>query len=95
MFALAKGVPIIAAEATEDKPEIGNRIAYSGVGIRLNTSTPTPEQVNGAVSRVLSEPAFRMRAEDIQRELAKHDAPSEAADPLECVTITKEPVLRR
>lgn len=30
MTALAQGVPVIAGGITEDKPEVGNRVAYSG-----------------------------------------------------------------
>ena len=36
-FALAHGVPLVAAGTTEDKAEIGARIAWSGVGINLKT----------------------------------------------------------
>jgi UDP:flavonoid glycosyltransferase YjiC (YdhE family) len=37
-FALANGVPIIAGGTTEDKPEVGNRVAYCGVGVNLRTT---------------------------------------------------------
>lgn len=93
MYALANGVPIVAAGATEDKPEIGNRVSFSGVGIRLTTATPSPAQVEAAVLRVLDEPSFRDNAQRIQRDLAQHDAPREAAELLEAVASTNRRVL--
>ncbi len=92
-FALASGVPIVAGGITEDKPEIGNRVAYSGVGIDLKTNKPTPEQVRTAVKRVLSAPSYRQKARQLQAELALHDAPVEAAMLLEQLAATKQPVL--
>jgi UDP:flavonoid glycosyltransferase YjiC (YdhE family) len=94
MFALANGAPIVTARTTEDKPEVGNRVAYSGVGINLKTSNPTPEQVQAAVRRVLREPSFHERARLIQRDLAAHDAPEEAANLLEQLAATRRPVVR-
>lgn len=91
-YALANGVPIVAGGATEDKPEIANRVAYSGVGINLKTSAPTPEQVRSAVMAVLNDPKYRSRAQRIQAELARHDAPREAALLLEQLAETRQPI---
>ncbi len=91
--ALANGVPIVCGGTTEDKPEICNRVAYSGVGINLKTNKPTPEQVQKAVKRVLSEPGYRQRARQLQAELARHDAPTEAAALLERLADTQRPVV--
>jgi UDP:flavonoid glycosyltransferase YjiC (YdhE family) len=93
-YALANGVPIIAAGTTEDKPEIGNRVAYSGAGINLKTGTPTPQQVSTAVQSVLTDPRYRAGARAIETELRRHDAPQEAATLLERLADTKQPVLR-
>jgi UDP:flavonoid glycosyltransferase YjiC (YdhE family) len=94
MYALANGVPIVAAGITEDKPEIGNRVAFSGVGINLKTASPQPATVRAAVRSILDEPGYRSRAQAIQRELAQHDAPAEAAALLEQLAATKQPVTR-
>lgn len=91
--ALANGVPIVCGGTTEDKPEICNRVAFSGVGINLKTNRPTPEQIHNAVKRVLTEPDFRQRARQLQAELAQHDAPPEAAALLERLAETQRPVL--
>jgi UDP:flavonoid glycosyltransferase YjiC (YdhE family) len=92
-FALMNGVPIVAGGTTEDKPEIGNRVAYSGAGINLKTNTPTPIQIQTAVKAVLSNPRYRQRAQQIQAELRQYDAPTEAARLLEQLAETRRPVL--
>ena len=91
--ALANGVPIVCGGTTEDKPEICNRVAYSGVGINLKTNRPTPQRVQEAVKRVLSEPKYRQRARELQAELAQHDALAEAATLLERLADTQRPVV--
>jgi MGT family glycosyltransferase len=93
-YALSNGVPVVAAGKTEDKPEIGNRISYSGCGVNLRTSTPSPEQVAGAVRKILTDPRYRDKARVIQAELAQKDAPTEAASLLERLAETRAPVLR-
>ena len=82
-LALAHGVPIVQAGTTEEKAENAARIQWSGVGLRLGKTHPSPDKVRGAVRRVLSEPSFRDAAGRIQAEMAQHDAANEAADLLE------------
>lgn len=93
-YALSHGVPIVVAGTTEDKPEIGNRVAHAGAGINLRTSSPTPQQVADAVRTVLREPRYRVAAQVIQAELNRHNAPEEAATLLEQLAATRAPVLR-
>lgn len=93
-FALANGVPVVAGGKTEDKPEIGNRITYGGCGIDLRTATPSPEHVRDAVRTVLGDPSYRQQATRIRDELDTHDAPSEAADLIERLALTGDPVHR-
>ncbi|MBA2715235.1 MAG: glycosyl transferase, partial [Rubrobacteraceae bacterium] len=84
---------IVCDGTTEDKPEICNRVAFSGVGINLKTNKPTPEQVHKAVNQVLSEPRYHQRARQLQTELAQHDAPAEAASLPERLADTQRPVV--
>ncbi len=93
-FALANGVPVVAGGTTEDKPEIGNRVAFSGAGINLKTKRPRPEPVAEAVDRLLADDCYRAAARRLQAELSAHDAPREAADLLESLATTAVPVLR-
>jgi UDP:flavonoid glycosyltransferase YjiC (YdhE family) len=93
-FALAHGVPLIVAGATEEKPEIAARVAWSGAGINLKSKTPAPEQIRAAVDAVLGNPAFRQAARRIQADYAAHDAAHEAATLLEQLARTRQLVAR-
>jgi UDP:flavonoid glycosyltransferase YjiC (YdhE family) len=94
MIALANGVPIVSGGTTEDKAEVGGRIAYAGVGINLKTNRPTGEQIRRAVISMLRDPRYRDRAGEIRDELASHKAPLEAAELLEQLATTQTPVVR-
>jgi UDP:flavonoid glycosyltransferase YjiC (YdhE family) len=91
-MALAHGIPLVAAGASEDKPEIANRIAWSGVGLNLRTKTPRPEQVRAAVRTLLDDPRYRARASAVRAEIEAHDAPALSADLLERLASTPKPV---
>jgi UDP:flavonoid glycosyltransferase YjiC (YdhE family) len=81
--ALSFGVPVVVAGTTEDKPEVGARVAWSGAGINLKTATPTPEAVRNAVRRILRDPSYRDRARALSTEYARYDAISLALDVIE------------
>lgn len=91
-MALSNGVPVIAAGASEEKPEVANRVTWSGVGMGLKTKSPTEEQILALVRKVLHDPSYRNKAREIQRELAKLDAPRLAADWLEKLVPARERV---
>lgn len=73
-MALGHGVPLIVAGTTEDKPEVAARVAWSGAGINLRTSTPSAEAVRDAVREILGNPRYRQRAGALAKEYASHDA---------------------
>jgi UDP:flavonoid glycosyltransferase YjiC (YdhE family) len=91
-IALAHGIPLVAAGRTEEKPEVCARIAWSGAGINLKTDRPKPEQVLTAVRTVLSEPHFKENAQRLRSEFRRHNAPQEAAQLLEQLATTQQPV---
>jgi UDP:flavonoid glycosyltransferase YjiC (YdhE family) len=91
--ALAHGIPLIAAGASEEKPEIAARIAWSGVGVDLRTRTPSPEQVRRAVQRLLRDPSYRERARSMSAEIALYDAATRSAQLLEQLARTRQPVV--
>jgi UDP:flavonoid glycosyltransferase YjiC (YdhE family) len=92
--ALAHGIPIVAAAATEEKPENAARIAWSGVGVRIRALSPTPARIRDAVRRVLEQPRYRERARAIGREMGGYDAPRTGADLLEQLAATGKPVTK-
>jgi MGT family glycosyltransferase len=82
-IALAHGVPVVAIGKTEEKPEIANRVAWSGVGVGLKVRVPAEEQIRAAVTEVLSNPSYTARAETFRAEMSGMDAASRAAEYLE------------
>jgi len=72
--ALSLGVPLAVAGATEEKPEIAARVAWSGAGINLGNGQPAARQIGDAVRRLLSEPTYRQRAGTLREDFARHHA---------------------
>lgn len=68
--ALRHGVPVVASGGQEDKPEVGARVARSGVGRRLQKVSPSPAAVRQAVMTVLHKPRYRRAAAAIARDMA-------------------------
>jgi MGT family glycosyltransferase len=60
-MALSHGVPLVVAGASEDKPEVAARVAWSGAGVNLKTARPTPQAVRRAVREILDNPRYRSR----------------------------------
>ena len=92
--ALANGVPLIVAGATEDKPEVANRVAWSNTGINLKTNTPTVEQIRDAVRKILADSTYRENAKAMQGRMRRYDAANEASALLERLAKTEQPVFR-
>lgn len=91
-IALAHGVPVVCAGTSEDKPEVNNRVAWSGLGLNLKTATPSVVRIRDAVRRVLSDRRFRDRAQALQLQAARYDAPAEAARLLVQLAATQQPI---
>jgi UDP:flavonoid glycosyltransferase YjiC (YdhE family) len=91
-IALAHGVPVVSGGITEDKSEVSNRIAYSGVGINLKTATPTVGQVHKAVKEVLNNPRYRHNAQAMAEEFAEYDGPTTSVLLLEQLAQSQNPV---
>jgi len=81
--ALAHGIPILVAGATEDKMEVAARVEHAGAGINLKKQNPTPGAIRKGVLRLLSDPKFKEKAEAVQADFARYDAAKMAADSVE------------
>jgi UDP:flavonoid glycosyltransferase YjiC (YdhE family) len=75
--ALNFGVPMLVAGQTEDKPENGVRVAWTGSGLYLRTDNPTVHQVRNGVDYVLSEPKYRAAAQKMALEFRSFNAARE------------------
>ena len=69
-YALRYGVPIVASGGLEDKPEVGARIAWSGVGRRLRRVSPRPSEVRDAVREILQDDRYRRAAAAMAERMA-------------------------
>ena len=81
--ALAHGIPVIIAGATEDKMEVAARVEYSGAGINLRTQSPSALDIKNAVRRILLQPEFKSKATELQADYAKYDAVKLAVEAIE------------
>jgi UDP:flavonoid glycosyltransferase YjiC (YdhE family) len=68
--ALRYGLPIVATGGKEDKPEVGARVAWSGVGRRIRTERPTPAALRRDVLAVLNQPRYRQASRRVAAEMA-------------------------
>jgi len=78
--ALAHGIPVVIAGATEDKMEVAARLEYTEAGINLRKQIPSPKIIQKAVKKILSDPSYKQKAEKLCLEYAGYDAPTLAVD---------------
>jgi MGT family glycosyltransferase len=93
--ALANGVPMVAAGATEDKPEVAARLARAGAGIDLKTGRPSAEQIRTAVRRLLDDGRYAKRAGELGEVYRRRDAGDLSAELVESLVDQRRPVARR
>jgi UDP:flavonoid glycosyltransferase YjiC (YdhE family) len=69
-YALRYGVPIVATGGKEDKPEVGARVAWSGVGRRIRSEHPSPRALQRDILAVLRQPRYREASQRIAADMA-------------------------
>lgn len=79
----AAGVPMVQAGQTEDKPAVGARVDWSGLGMNLCDQVVTPEVIRQAVGTVLSNPRYREQAMRFARQCAFQDSATAGAQVIE------------
>jgi MGT family glycosyltransferase len=82
-IALAHGVPVVAYGETEEKPEIANRVQWSGVGVGVRRKTADHTELRRKVMQVLEEERYRARARELAAKLSRLNAPVVAANLIE------------
>jgi UDP:flavonoid glycosyltransferase YjiC (YdhE family) len=90
-YALRHGVPIVTSGGQEDKPEVAARIAWSGVGRRLKTETPSPSAVGSAIRSVLGDPTYRSNAQRISASMARADGMSRLVQVVDDLALARRP----
>ena len=81
--ALASGAPVVACPHAGDMAENAARIRWAGAGVSLPRRFTTSRGVRLAVRRVLGEPSYRRRAEELRDWATRHDGAREAANAVE------------
>lgn len=81
--ALAHGVPLVVAAATEEKHEVAAHVAWAGVGLHVRGRSDLAAAVRRAVDRVLVEPSFRERAAALRADYREHGGARLAVDHIE------------
>ncbi|KAK0370185.1 UDP-glucuronosyl/UDP-glucosyltransferase [Colletotrichum limetticola] len=71
--AVSNGLPMVQAGNTFDKPDIGRRIEWSGLGAFLAESPPSVSAVEQAVTEVLGDEKYKRRAEELRKEAGTFD----------------------
>jgi UDP:flavonoid glycosyltransferase YjiC (YdhE family) len=69
-YALRYGVPIVATGGKEDKPEVGARVAWSGVGRRIRSERPTPRALRRDILAVLNQPHYRQASRRVAADMS-------------------------
>jgi MGT family glycosyltransferase len=69
-YALRYGVPIVATGGKEDKPEVGARVAWSGVGRRIRSERPTPHALRRDILAVLNKSHYRQASQRVAAEMS-------------------------
>jgi UDP:flavonoid glycosyltransferase YjiC (YdhE family) len=67
--ALRYGVPIVTTGGKEDKPEVGARVAWSGVGRRIRSERPSVRSLRRAILAVLNQPQYRQASRRIAADM--------------------------
>ena len=81
--ALASGAPVVACPHAGDMAENAARIRWAGAGVSLPRRFTNSRGVRLAVRRVLGEPSYRRRAEELRDWATRHDGAREAANAVE------------
>ncbi|MGZ5362834.1 MAG: glycosyltransferase [Mycobacterium sp.] len=69
-YSLRYGVPIVATGGKEDKPEVGARVAWSGVGRRIRSERPSPKAMRREILAVLNDPRYRQASRRVAADMA-------------------------
>ena len=83
LAAVAAGLPQVCLPQAADQFLNAAACDRSGIGLTVEPGAATPEHVTAALSRVLSDPAFRSAAERVSREIAAMPSPLDVAELLQ------------
>jgi MGT family glycosyltransferase len=80
---LERGVPMVVLPVTYDQPGVGARVEWAGVGRSIPIGRLTVDGLRDAVRIVLGDPAYRVRACQLQWNIEAADGLNRAAEVIE------------
>ncbi len=94
MDALAAGVPMLAVPIAFDQPGVAARVLHAGAGLRLFPQLASRAGIGRALRQLLDEPRFAANAARVGASLAQAGGVERAADIVETVARSGQPVER-
>ncbi len=91
---LAAGKPLLVMPVGGEQGDNASRVVHLGAGLRADIKQFTPQEIGAKIDRLLAEPSFRQRAQAIASALAQTDGPATAAQFIERVAQTGQPLTR-
>lgn len=77
--ALRAARPLVVIPFAGDQPEVAQRVAWAGAGVRLDPSALSPVTLRHAVTTVLGDADYGTNARRVAAAMGRHEGPSEAA----------------
>jgi zeaxanthin glucosyltransferase len=90
---LSNGVPMVAIPIANDQPGVAARIAWTGTGEVITLPKLTSSRLRAAIEKVLTEDSYKQNAARLQAAIRRAGGVSRAADIVERVAQTGQPVL--
>ncbi|MFQ5614907.1 MAG: glycosyltransferase [Anaerolineales bacterium] len=91
---LAAGKPLLVMPVGGEQGDNASRVVYLGAGLRADIKRSTSREIGAKIDRLFAEPIFRQRAQAIGAALAQTQGPVTAAQFIERVAQTQQPLLR-
>lgn len=91
---LSYGVPIVAIPITNEQPGVGARLRWTGSGEVVPLAQLNVAKLRAAVQKVLTQDSYRQQAARLQESISQSGGVIQAAEIVEQVIVTGQPVLR-
>jgi MGT family glycosyltransferase len=93
LTALGCGVPLVAIPIKNEQPGIASRLARTKAGKMLQLSKLNEITLRTAISEVLSNSSYRIKAQQLQKTIQASGGVDRVADIIEMAAQTRQPVL--
>ncbi|MBD1998722.1 glycosyl transferase family 1, partial [Leptolyngbya sp. FACHB-541] len=91
---LTYGVPMVAIPISHDQPGVAARIVWAGVGELLPITRLTAASLQSVIHKVLTQDSYKVQALRLQSAIQNSGKVQQAANVIETVIETRQPVVR-